>query len=483
MFRHMFLFLTLIWGIKCIVDTKDYRVAVVEYQRYYKSSQNFDNYRNVIKNLEPVDFIIFPEATLSTEAAIEVPNTDLTNCSTTENTLESIACLAREKSTYIIVNVYERINCNSNEEGCSNKGFNTYNTDLVYGRNGSLIAKYRKWNLYGEVGVNKTETPELVTFDTDKGTFGVFTCFDIQFPSPALNLTKNGIKNFIFPNMWFSELPFLTSLQVQQMWAQENDVTLLSSGANSMYVASGGSSIILGNREVLNMTIDPNLNSTNPATVLVSLVPAHSSNDRVSFKDSTDTIDAMGKALDKMVLNPDNFKEYSSELVGRISGTTTREVCHSSLCCKFNINQTIQQDSTNSYVYRLVAYTGVRSFSGLYNGGIEVCGLVACTNATDIMSCTERFPDYDSISWSVTFNNISITANFKKSDSRIQFPNSLLSSLRPLPPTETKWQKLESGDNVQREFSLLVPQTRLLTFAIYGRNFEEDSEPSTNFVY
>lgn len=155
------------------------------------------------------------------------------------------------------------------------------------------------------------------------------------------------------------------------------------------------------------MTIDPNLNSTNPATVLVSLVPSHSSNDRVISKDSTDTIDAMGKALDKMVLNPDDFKgkfihhevticnfffylEYSSELVGRISGTTTREVCHSSLCCKFNINQTIQQDSTNSYVYRLVAYTGVRSFSGLYNGGIEVCGLVACTNATDIMSCTER---------------------------------------------------------------------------------------------
>lgn len=99
------------------------------------------------------------------------------------------------------------------------------------------------------------------------------------------------------------------------------------------------------------------------------------------------------------------------------------------------------------------------------------------------MYVCSRFPDYDNISWPLTFNNISITANFKKSDSRIQFPNSLLSSLRPLPPTETKWQKLESGDKVQREFSLLVPQTRLLTFAIYGRNFEEDSEPSTNFVF
>jgi hypothetical protein len=50
-------------------------------------------------------------------------------------------------------------------------------------------------------------------FETDFGvTFGVFTCFDILFYEPVMHLINKGIKNFIFPVMWTSELPFLTGL-------------------------------------------------------------------------------------------------------------------------------------------------------------------------------------------------------------------------------------------------------------------------------
>lgn len=39
---------------------------------------------------------------------------------------------------------------------------------------------------------------------------------------------------------------YFSALQTQQMWAQENNVTLLSSGANNPRVGSGGTSIFVG---------------------------------------------------------------------------------------------------------------------------------------------------------------------------------------------------------------------------------------------
>lgn len=74
----------------------------------------------------------------------------------------------------------------------------------------------------------------------------MFTCFDIQFETPALTLTRNNITDIIFPTMWYSELPFLTALQVQQMFAQETNVNFLAAGANYPRRGSGGSGIYSG---------------------------------------------------------------------------------------------------------------------------------------------------------------------------------------------------------------------------------------------
>lgn len=74
------------------------------------------------------------------------------------------------------------------------------------------------------------------------------------------------------------------------------------------------------------------------------------------------------------------------------------------------------------------------------------------------------------------FNSISIKANFTYTNRKVQFPNSLLSSIRPLPIDATEWSKTVFVDMrlLQRHFTLLKPQNRLLTFAIYGRDFRRD---------
>jgi predicted amidohydrolase len=75
-----------------------------------------------------------------------------------------------------------------------------------------LYSRYRKFNLFGEEGFSITPEAELSVFDTDFGvTFGIFTCFDIVFEEPAISLAKIlGVRDFVFPTAWYSELPFLT---------------------------------------------------------------------------------------------------------------------------------------------------------------------------------------------------------------------------------------------------------------------------------
>lgn len=67
-------------------------------------------------------------------------------------------------------------------------------------------------NLYGEFAFQPSNPPNVITFKTDFGvTFGMFICFDILFPVPALNLTRTlGITDVVFSTAWFSEAPFLT---------------------------------------------------------------------------------------------------------------------------------------------------------------------------------------------------------------------------------------------------------------------------------
>ena len=141
---------------------------------------------------------------------------------------------------YIVVNHHEKVDCV--EYGCPSDNLLIYNTNVAFDRAGRVIARYRKYNLFGEHGVNITSTPDISTFDTDFGVeFGQFICFDILFQTPALTLTRDrGVRDVIFSTHWFDELPYLFGVQTQAGWAYANDVNLLASGYNNPRTASGG---------------------------------------------------------------------------------------------------------------------------------------------------------------------------------------------------------------------------------------------------
>lgn len=171
------------------------------------------------------DIIVFPESTLNglNEPLTYVPRaTDkISPCdlpSNYEPFLVEISCRARESKKYVVINLTEKEDCTKKSQAdkkdprpCASNGLSIFNTNVVFDRTGAVISTYRKVHLFGEDGTNTTYVPDYSTFTTDFNvTFGHFICFDILFQTPAQDLADRGITDFIYPTMWFSELPFLT---------------------------------------------------------------------------------------------------------------------------------------------------------------------------------------------------------------------------------------------------------------------------------
>lgn len=170
-----------------------------------------------------LDIIVFPESTLNNDVEMTfVPDPAINHTAPCDQVddrnspyhefLRRISCAASQAKTYVVINVKEKENCTTRTGvSCASNGLNIYNTNVVFDRSGRVISRYRKVHPFRE-HINTTKVPEFGEFDTDFGVrFGQFICFDIIFYTPAQEMvTKHHIKDFVFPSMWFSQLPFLT---------------------------------------------------------------------------------------------------------------------------------------------------------------------------------------------------------------------------------------------------------------------------------
>ncbi|VEN39432.1 unnamed protein product [Callosobruchus maculatus] len=492
----LFLFLT---GTFCNSDYYD--AAVVEVQFPFHSITNeeemlkltIQEYIRVISSIQTnLDIIVFPESALgeSYPTAVPAPFTHLLCNSTSpkyKDYLKELSCAALKKKTAVVVNLREVVDCKDPppDEHCTRHGKKLDNTDVVFDHNGHVAARYRKWNLFGENYKTKsiTRSPEVVTFRTkNNDTFGIFTCFDILFEVPTLNLTRNAhVKNVVFPNHWFSQLPYLTALQAQHMWAQENDV-LLTAGTNAPKTGSGGTGIFLGHKGALDQIMLPSLSGSK---LLLHKVPRMNASAYTTFNNiaSDEDIDALAAEMDNFTLQRDPvLDEQNSVQLNTKKSTVTEEICHGKsvkTCCRFKVNFTVNSTALppgkKAYTYHMGVFNGEVS-PWTRKAGIESCAIMACLT-DDPMSCGKRFPKYSDIVWPITFNSIEVLGNFTNVEDKIQYPNSLLASLRSISPMKTSWTKEVQDDVVLRTHSLVQPQSRILTFGIYGRDFSRDGPP------
>ncbi|EFX88215.1 hypothetical protein DAPPUDRAFT_311789 [Daphnia pulex] len=236
--------------------------------------QNLNNYNQLIVEAASlgVDIIVFPEYGITTltlsslsrlaarpflqqfpsinssapqllcDGNATIPDQDIV--------FTKLSCYARQNAIYVVINVGEIVVCsagqNTTENGvCPDDGAFQYSSDVVFDRNGFLLARYRKTHLFLEPLFQVPIATDLTVFSTDFGiNFGMMTCFDIMFYEPALTLYyQQGIKDFVFPTAWVDELPFLTAIQMQEGWTRFLGGTLLASNYHLPANAQIGSGI------------------------------------------------------------------------------------------------------------------------------------------------------------------------------------------------------------------------------------------------
>lgn len=113
------------------------------------------------------------------------------------------------------------------------------NTSLLFDRNGSVIAKYRKMHLWG-MGSEESRILKggkaVVTCSTEFGVVGLATCYDLRFPEPFRCMIDQGTTIFLICSAW--PYPRLEHwLMLNRVRAFENEAFLIS--ANCVGYANG----------------------------------------------------------------------------------------------------------------------------------------------------------------------------------------------------------------------------------------------------
>ena len=86
-----------------------------------------------------------------------------------------------------------------------------FNTNLAFGRDGSELAKYRKFHLFGEEQnkLDRPAVPDVSFFETDFGAkIGMMICFDMCFEEPGKLLKESKIDALAYSTAWDDEVPF-----------------------------------------------------------------------------------------------------------------------------------------------------------------------------------------------------------------------------------------------------------------------------------
>lgn len=108
-----------------------------------------------------------------------------------------------------------------------------YNSSFLIGPNGSVLAKYRKIHLFGYGSQERTILTagrRVRVLQTEIGTFGLATCFDLRFPELFRNMVTMGAEVYLVSSAW--------PMQRLEHWRLFNKVRALE---NQCYLISANS--------------------------------------------------------------------------------------------------------------------------------------------------------------------------------------------------------------------------------------------------
>ncbi|XP_063896643.1 vanin-like protein 2 isoform X3 [Helicoverpa armigera] len=491
--------------------------AVVEYLVTGNVATNLVNYANLIKEAaeQGADIVVFPEDTLTNSSTyFTVPiygalkNYPIPALYPTmfDEFMVAISTAARANQIYVVINGRELMDCTiqNTGENCPEEKSYMFKTNVVFDRTGAVIDRFRKINLFRQESYTPALKPDLGVFTTDFGvTFGHFICFDLMFQIPAVQVVqKMNIKDVIFPTMWYSELPYLTAVQIQEAYAYALDVNFLGSGANNVRVGSGGSGIYSGKAGAL-ISIMPGLPTTKVLVAKVPKVPGE-----VSWPYPGPIYDEPFNMNNMRLIVDPSLASHVTKLLE--PGTQEFTLVDKDVSCTFRVTLS-QRNSQISVRYRAFIQDGTNTYARR-EIGVVACLLVACKN-DNVTSCSYRYTQQEENEiekLEIEMNTYRNTYNDTLDCNNIEyFPVTVRYNKFPLSPKNFTFTSKEKDQSkceqkeqnrlsiLQKEiisrtkrerlnFKINVPQRELIAFGIWGRIYTRDvdhnKEPSDDDV-
>ncbi|KAM9679278.1 pantetheinase isoform 2-T2 [Dama dama] len=366
---------------------------------------------------------------------------------------QRLSCLAKDNSIYVVANIGDKKSCNASDPQCPPDGRYQYNTDVVFDSKGKLVARYHKQNLFlNEDQFNAPKEPEVVTFNTTFGKFGIFTCFDILFHDPAVTLVRESrVDTILFPTAWMNVLPHLSAIEFHSAWAMGMKVNFLASNLHYPLKKMTGSGIYAPDSP---RAFHYDMKTEKGKLLLAQLDSHPHPTPVVNWASYASGVKAhsMGNQEFTGIIF---FDEFSFLELKGIEGNYT--VCQKDLCCHLSYKMS---EKRSDEVYALGAFDGLHTVEGTYY--LQICTLLKC-RTTDLDTCG------DSVETASTrFEMFSLSGTF---GTQYVFPEVLLSEIQ-LAPGE--FQVSSDG----RLFSLKPTSGPVLTVTLFGRLYEKDSAPN-----
>ncbi|KAK7036659.1 hypothetical protein SK128_007973, partial [Halocaridina rubra] len=386
--------------------------------------------------------------------------------------IRELSCSAAELSMYFVVNLAEQVQCFLASDGtepysdgndsdnefeqrispdekfvdCPESGYIFYNTQVVFDRDGRVIASYRKKHLFLEPHFRPGEQPdEDAIFNTDFGvTFTLQICFDIMYESPGkYNIDHLGIRDVAMSTAWIDELPHLTAPQVWKGWSDGNRVNLIvanyhnpakgelgsgifrgltSNPETYLYDVEAGTSLIVGkvksrssvkreNRKIDEETRAKKIQNTQNEgqnrkleNTLAENLEKNINNNNIHNNNNNNqkrNLGARAKIGENQAFYHEDLSLYNSSSLDKTDTEQVliKTVCSDDgFCCDLTYSYLLNQSEMG--LYKLFAYSGlVEKGDGVYSMYTQTCSVVYCLS-DEVNSCARiegREPEHSTL--------------------------------------------------------------------------------------
>ncbi|GIY71900.1 pantetheinase [Caerostris darwini] len=171
-------------------------------------------------------------------------------------TLRTLSCMARNNSIVVQANMGDMQKCEG-EPGCPPEGHWQYNTNVVFDKDGTIIARYRKEHLWQEYHFDLPQEKQDPKFTVDFGTYLSYVCFDIFLERIIEEELDDDVDGVLFSTMWENTMPMGMTVEFFQAWVMATNLTLLAACIQLPGQMALGSGLFHGQYGALAYTYDP----------------------------------------------------------------------------------------------------------------------------------------------------------------------------------------------------------------------------------